>query len=87
MKPSDTAHKFDPKAYNHVVFIRKNKFFSVPLVNSKGKELSAAELEVYVFCTLRKEAALKIILHSQADREGHQACRREQGCADWGIDW
>ena len=47
-KPSDTAHKFDPKAHNHVVFIRKNKFFSVPLVNSQGEELSAAELEVCV---------------------------------------
>jgi hypothetical protein len=48
-KPSDTANKFNPKLHNHVVFIRKNKFFSVPLVDAKGKELSAAELEVYVF--------------------------------------
>lgn len=45
-KPSDTAHKFDPKAHNHVVFIRKNKFFSVPLATVEGRELSAAELEV-----------------------------------------
>jgi carnitine O-acetyltransferase len=49
-KVSDSAHKFDPKAHNHVVFIRKNKFFSVPLANSEGKELSATELEMYVYC-------------------------------------
>lgn len=48
-KPSDTAHKFNPATHNHVVFIRKNKFFSVPLVNAEGIELTAAELEVYVF--------------------------------------
>ncbi|KAH8104591.1 acyltransferase ChoActase/COT/CPT [Cristinia sonorae] len=47
-KPSDTAHKFDPLTHNHVVFIRKNKFFKVPLVTSEGRELSAAELEVQI---------------------------------------
>ncbi|EIN12792.1 acyltransferase ChoActase/COT/CPT [Punctularia strigosozonata HHB-11173 SS5] len=44
-KPSDTAHKFDPLTHNHIVVIRKNKFFEVPLTHD-GKELSAAELEV-----------------------------------------
>ncbi|KAF9071215.1 acyltransferase ChoActase/COT/CPT [Rhodocollybia butyracea] len=47
-KPSDVAHKFDPKQNNHVVFVRKNKFFVVPLVDSSGRELSAAELEVQI---------------------------------------
>jgi hypothetical protein len=47
-KPSDIAHKFDPKTHNHIVFVRKNKFFEVSLVDAAGKELSAAELEVYV---------------------------------------
>ncbi|KAF9236496.1 acyltransferase ChoActase/COT/CPT [Melanogaster broomeanus] len=48
VKPSDTAAKFDPKTHNHVVFVRKNKFFEVPLVSPEGKELSAAELEVQI---------------------------------------
>ncbi|KAF7298898.1 Carnitine acetyl transferase [Mycena indigotica] len=45
VKPSDTAHKFDPATHNHIVFVRKNKFFQVPLAHPSGKELSAAELE------------------------------------------
>ncbi|TCD70509.1 Carnitine O-acetyltransferase mitochondrial [Steccherinum ochraceum] len=48
VKPSDTARKFDPSTHNHVVFVRKNKFFKVPLVNAEGRELSAAELEVQI---------------------------------------
>ncbi|KAG7088269.1 hypothetical protein E1B28_012283 [Marasmius oreades] len=47
-KPSDTARKFDPATHNHVVFIRKNKFYMVPLTNKMGKEVSAAELEVQI---------------------------------------
>ncbi|KAI5122447.1 hypothetical protein M0805_008759 [Coniferiporia weirii] len=43
-KPSDTARKFDAAANNHVVFIRKNKFFEVPLVHG-DRALSVAELE------------------------------------------
>lgn len=46
--PSDTAHKFDPKKYNHVVFVRKNRFFEVQLAHPDGTELSAADLEAYV---------------------------------------
>ncbi|KAG1776190.1 acyltransferase ChoActase/COT/CPT [Suillus placidus] len=47
-KPSDTAKKFDPKAHNHVVFVRKNKFYEVLLTTPEGHELSEAELEVQV---------------------------------------
>ncbi|KAF7346576.1 Carnitine acetyl transferase [Mycena sanguinolenta] len=47
-KPSDTARKFDPATHNHVIFVRKNKFYSVPLVHPSGKELSAAELETQI---------------------------------------
>ncbi|KAJ7600807.1 acyltransferase ChoActase/COT/CPT [Mycena floridula] len=47
-KPSDTARKFDPSTHNHVVFVRKNKFFAVPLLSPSGQELSAAELEVQI---------------------------------------
>ena len=48
VKPSDTARKFDPATHNHVVFVRKNKFFKVPLADKSGRELSAAELEVQI---------------------------------------
>jgi hypothetical protein len=51
-KPSDTAKKFDPQAHNHVVFVRKNKFYEVPLINPEGHELSEAELEVWVLRVL-----------------------------------
>ena len=48
MKPSDTARKFDPTTHNHVVFVRKHKFFKVPLADKNGRELSVAELEVQI---------------------------------------
>lgn len=47
-KPSDIAHKFDPTTHNHVVFVRKNKFFKVPLADNNGRELTAAELEAQI---------------------------------------
>ncbi|THV03885.1 acyltransferase ChoActase/COT/CPT [Dendrothele bispora CBS 962.96] len=47
-KPSDTARKFNPSQHNHVVFVRKNKFYVVPLTNASGHDLSAAELEVQI---------------------------------------
>jgi carnitine O-acetyltransferase len=45
-KPADTAQKFSLKENNHIVLIRKNKFFAVPLARPDGTELTAAELEV-----------------------------------------
>ncbi len=48
LKPSDTARKFNLAKHNHVVFIRKNKFFKVALVDKEGRELSAAELEAQI---------------------------------------
>ncbi len=47
-KPSDTAKKFDPATHNHVVFVRKNKFYKVALADKSGRELSAAELEAQI---------------------------------------
>lgn len=44
VKPSDTARKFDPQSNNHVVFVRKNKFYEVPVVID-GVPLSTKELE------------------------------------------
>ncbi|KAI0074058.1 acyltransferase ChoActase/COT/CPT [Panus rudis PR-1116 ss-1] len=48
VKPSDTARKFDALTHNHVVFVRKNKFFKVALSTKDGRELSAAELEAQI---------------------------------------
>ena len=47
-KPADTAHKFTAAENNHIVFVRKNKFFEVPLTHN-GVDLSEAELQLYVF--------------------------------------
>lgn len=46
-KPSDTARKYDASKHNHVVFVRKNKFFEVPVVVD-GTPLGSKELEAYV---------------------------------------
>ncbi|KAN0087713.1 Acyltransferase ChoActase/COT/CPT [Tylopilus felleus] len=48
VKPTDTAAKFDMQTHDHVVFVRKNKFFEVPLATPEGRELSAVELEVQI---------------------------------------
>ncbi|EAU85810.1 carnitine acetyl transferase [Coprinopsis cinerea okayama7 len=45
VKPSDKAAKFDAKENNHIVVLRKNRFFVVPLTNKSGQEVSYAELE------------------------------------------
>ena len=46
VKPSDTAQKFNPTTNNHIIVIRKNRFFLLPLVDITGNEYSAAELEI-----------------------------------------
>ena len=48
VKPVDTAKKFDPKTHNHVVFVRKNKFYKVQVADKSGREISAAELEAQI---------------------------------------
>jgi len=58
-KPSDTARKFNAHKHNHVVFIRKNKFYQVPLVTASGQELSAAELEVQIERVIRQAGTEK----------------------------
>ena len=46
-KPSDTARKFNPLTNNHIIVIRKNRFFVVPLVDTTtGQEYSAREIEI-----------------------------------------
>jgi carnitine O-acetyltransferase len=44
--PSDTTRKYDPDTHNHVVVIRKNKFYEVPVVGADGEWLSEKDLEV-----------------------------------------
>ena len=56
-KPSDIAKKFDPATNNHIVFVRKNKFYEVPILEN-GEVLSTAELEAYVFCSTIKNMFL-----------------------------
>lgn len=46
--PSDTAKTYDPDSHNHVVVVRKNKFYEVPVVDDKGEWLSEKELETWV---------------------------------------
>lgn len=43
VKPSDTATKFDPATNNHIVFVRKNRFFEVDV-----SELSTADLTAQI---------------------------------------
>ncbi|KAL5520033.1 hypothetical protein ACEPAG_1693 [Sanghuangporus baumii] len=43
-KPADTARKFDPATHDHIVFIRKNRFFEVQLTQN-SRPLGLAELE------------------------------------------
>ena len=52
VKPSDSAKKYDAATHNHVVFARKNKFFSVPLSSPSGKPLSLAQLEHQISCVI-----------------------------------
>ncbi|MBW0504842.1 hypothetical protein O181_044557 [Austropuccinia psidii MF-1] len=44
-KPSDTAKKFDPNTHNHLIVIRKGKFFEFSVIKPDGTWLSEAELE------------------------------------------
>ena len=46
--PSDTAKIYDPEQHNHVVVVRKNKFYEVPVVDESGEWLSEKELEACV---------------------------------------
>ncbi|GAA5896780.1 hypothetical protein JCM6882_005033 [Rhodosporidiobolus microsporus] len=41
----DSAKIYDPETHNHVVVVRKNKFYEVPVVDEKGEWLSDKELE------------------------------------------
>ncbi|BGP15274.1 Carnitine O-acetyltransferase mitochondrial [Rhodosporidiobolus nylandii] len=43
--PSDTAKIYDPSQNEHVVVVRKGRFFEVPVVDEKGEWLSEKELE------------------------------------------
>jgi len=47
VKPSDIAKKFDPNSHNHVVFVRKNKYYEVQM-DKDGIPLSTAELEAQI---------------------------------------
>lgn len=44
--PSDSARKYDPNTHNHIVVVRKNKFYEVPVVGADGEWLSEKDFEV-----------------------------------------
>ncbi|PVF97619.1 putative carnitine O-acetyltransferase mitochondrial precursor [Serendipita vermifera] len=45
--PADTAKKFAPEQNNHIVFVRNNRFYEVPVVVD-GKEVSVRDLEAMI---------------------------------------
>ncbi|KAG9051964.1 Carnitine O-acetyltransferase mitochondrial [Serendipita sp. 407] len=55
---SDTAKKYPADSHNHVVFIRKNRLYEIPVVVN-GKQLSVSELESLI---------AKVV--AKADKEG-----------------
>ncbi|BGP39254.1 Carnitine O-acetyltransferase mitochondrial [Rhodotorula kratochvilovae] len=55
--PSDTAKIYDPDTHNHVVVVRKNKFYEVPVVDEKGEWLSEKELEALFQQVVEKAGA------------------------------
>ena len=44
-KPEDRTEKFDPAQHNHIVVVRKGRFYEFEVVNSKGEFLSEKDLE------------------------------------------
>lgn len=48
-KEIDTAKKFDPDTHNHIVVLRRNKFYEVPIMASSGDFLSEADLQQFVW--------------------------------------
>lgn len=44
-KPEDHARKFDPKKNNHIVVVRKGKFYEFEVVNKQGEFMSEKDLQ------------------------------------------
>lgn len=47
-KPEDRTEKFDPAQNNHIVVVRKGRFYEFEVVDSKGEFLSEKDLEKWV---------------------------------------
>ena len=45
----DSAEKYDMNTHNHIVVLRNNKFYEVPVVDKSGDFLSEKELEMCVW--------------------------------------
>ncbi|KAF8895176.1 Choline/Carnitine o-acyltransferase-domain-containing protein [Infundibulicybe gibba] len=56
-QPSDTAKKFNPATNNHLICIRKNRFYVVPLVGTNGQEISYDELNAQFAKIIQKAGA------------------------------
>lgn len=44
-KPEDKAKTFDPATHNHIVVVRKGKFYEFDVVNQQGEFMSEKDLE------------------------------------------
>ena len=44
-KPEDHARKFDPKKNNHIVVVRKGKFYEFEVLNKQGEFMSEKDLQ------------------------------------------
>lgn len=44
-KPEDTARKYDPATHNHIIVVRRGRFYEVEVVDASGEFLSAADLQ------------------------------------------
>jgi len=78
--PQTRQKKFDPNTHNHVVFIRKNKFYQVPLATPSGEELSAAELEVQIERVIQmagEEKAIPVGALSSDNRDNWTDARQD----------
>ena len=74
--PSDTAKVYDPESHNHVVVVRKGKFYEVPVVDHKGEWLSEKELEA---CVCRAPLSEKRSLTMSSDLQALPEGRRDGG--------
>lgn len=44
-KPEDVAQKYDPNSHNHVVVVRKGRFYEFDVVSQNGEFLSEKDLQ------------------------------------------
>lgn len=84
-KPSDYEAIFDPVKNNHVVVIRKNKFYVVDTIH-QGQQLSTAELETQfnrIINQAGKDKGLPIGILTSDNRDKWTEVKKKIVCV-WG---